>query len=72
MNESVKKVLSTIKKGPKKGQKGRKLGRNKKKCEKYKAMGMRKKNKIHKLKKHIKDHPNSNESKDRLKELTEA
>lgn len=40
-----------------KGKKGRKVGRDKKKCQDYRARGLRIKNKIRKLKKHIKRQP---------------
>ena len=69
MNKQIKEVLALVKKGPKKGQKGRKVGRNLKKCAKYKALGMRIKNKIQKMLKHIKLHPNS---KDAIKRFGEV
>ena len=40
------------------GKRHRKHGRNKKKCERYKAQNTRMKNKLKKLDLHIKYHPN--------------
>ena len=69
MNQKVKEVLASVKKGPKKGQKGRKVGRNTKRYAKYKLLGIRIKNKIRKMLKHIKAHPDAKDTIKRLGEL---
>ena len=38
--------------------KGRKIGRNKVKCEAYRKAGRRERNKARKIRKHLKFHPN--------------
>ncbi|MFQ6011539.1 MAG: hypothetical protein ACE5KG_05150 [Nitrososphaerales archaeon] len=40
------------------GKKGRKIGRSKEKCQRYRAAGTREKNKIRKVRKHVRRHPN--------------
>lgn len=46
------------KKSTGKGKKGRKVGRNRKWCQEYRARGQRMKNKIRKVARHLKRHPN--------------
>ena len=50
----------------KKGKKHRKHGRNKVKCSNYRSKGRREANKAKKLKKHLKRHPNDEQSRVRL------
>jgi hypothetical protein len=39
------------------GKKGRKIGRNKSKCERYQASGRRERNKVARLRRHCTRHP---------------
>ena len=41
----------------------RKVGRNKVKCDWYRSRGTREKNKIRKINKHLKKHPNDKQAK---------
>ena len=52
-----------------KSHKGRKIGRNRIKCERYKLTHKREKNKIRRILKHLKKHPNNLEAKKRVEEL---
>ncbi len=54
---SFNEIIKTLKKSRKKGKKGRKIGRNKSKCDSYKVRGVRLTNKKKKLVRHIKEHP---------------
>lgn len=47
-------IKSLVKKKTQKGKKNRKLGRNKAKCERYRAQDRRRKNKAKKIAKHLK------------------
>ncbi|MBI2039919.1 hypothetical protein HYT18_02505 [Candidatus Microgenomates bacterium] len=51
------------------GRKGRKIGRNKAKCERYRLSHRREKNKIRKILKHLKKHPNNTAALRRIEEL---
>lgn len=51
------------------GRKGRKIGRNKVKCEKYRLSHRREKNKIRKINRHLKVHINDWVAKKRVDEL---
>ena len=52
-----------------KSHKGRKIGRYLKKCERYKLSHRREKNKIKKILKHLKRHPNNKSARIRIEEL---
>jgi hypothetical protein len=59
--------MEPIAKRPKKqkgGKKNRKFGRDKIKCERYRRERRREKNKVKKVCKHLKKHPNDFKSKD--------
>lgn len=49
----------------------RKIGRNKIKCELYRTRHTRERNKVRKIFKHIKRHPNNLQAKKRLEQLKE-
>lgn len=53
------------------GKKGRKIGRNKKSCELYRAQHRRERNKIRKIKKYLKRHPNDKQAAKRAEVLAE-
>jgi ribosomal protein S15P/S13E len=50
------------------GKKGRKIGRDKEKCARYRIQGRREINKIRKVRKHIRRHPNDIYAEEALKE----
>lgn len=52
-----------------KSHKGRKIGRNKIKCERYRLQHRREKNKIKKILRHLQNHPNNLQAKKRIEEL---
>lgn len=47
----------------------RKIGRSKKKCERYRAAGRREKNKLARLEKRLRKHPNDTACAKRIQEL---
>ncbi len=51
------------------GMKGRKIGRNKKWCEVYKAGGVRRLNKMIKMDSHLRRHPDDKQAKEVRKDL---
>lgn len=71
MSDTHKDALlqKVTKKSGGKGKKGRKVGRDRKKCQEYRARGLRIKNKIRKLRKHIKRQPNDEAALEVLKRL---
>lgn len=55
--------------GARGGKKGRKIGRNKVKCERYLKQGRWERNKLRRLRKHVRHQPNDDEAKAAIETL---
>lgn len=51
------------------GKKGRKIGRNKVKCDLYRKQGRRERNKLRRLRRHVRRQPNDWEAKSAIETL---
>lgn len=65
-------VLTDKKKGPKKGKKSRKIGRNQAKCTRYRSQGRRYKNALIRLKRHTRHHPGDVRASEALTSLNKT
>lgn len=51
---------------------GRKIGRNKVECARYRAQGRREKNKVRRLARHIREYPQDEAARDALSRLSSS